>query len=109
MRGPTHFGTDDLIDLDPDAYWDPTTNSVKGSDWVNWLDSPRVIKIALWDPIEVQKSGKQYIKFTNISLMFVEEHKKMGDPVTARFITYAQGSGPGPKTGPLVKILQLVE
>jgi len=109
MVGPTHFGTEDLIALDPDAYWDPVTNSVKGSDWGNWLDSPRVIKIALWDPIEIQKSGKQYIKFTNISLMFVEQQDKLKDPVTARFITYAQGSGPGPKTGPLVKILQLVE
>jgi hypothetical protein len=109
MVGPTHFGIEDLIALDPDAYWDPVTNSVKGSDWGNWLDSPRVIKIALWDPIEVQKSGKQSIKFTNISLMFVEEQEKMKDPVTARFITYAQGTGPGPKAGPLVKILQLVE
>jgi len=109
MVGPTHFGTEDLIDLDPDAYWDPLTNTVKGSDWENWLESPRVIKIALWDPIEVQKSGKTFIKFTNISLMFVEEQDQLKDPVTARFITYAQGSGPGPKAGPLIKILQLVE
>ena len=68
-----------------------------------------MIKIALWDPIEVQKSGKTSIKFTNIALMFVEKQKKMHDPITARFITYAQGSattGPG---GPLIKTLRLIE
>jgi hypothetical protein len=41
--------------------------------------------------------------------MFVESHKKMQDPIVARFITYAQGSateGPG---GPLIKALRLIE
>jgi hypothetical protein len=109
MVGPSHFGIEDLIDLDPDAEWDPFTNQVVNSNASNWMDSPRVIKIALWDPIEVQKSGKTSIKFTNIALMFVEEQKNMHDPITARFITYASGSattGPG---GPLIKTLRLIE
>lgn len=109
MVGPSFFGIQDLIDLDPKATWDPFTNSVVNSKATNWLDSPRVIKIALWDPIEVQKSGKTSIKFTNIALMFVEKQKKMHDPIVARFITYAQGSattGPG---GPLIKTLRLIE
>ena len=109
MVGPSHFGIKDLIALDPAAQWDSQGDSVRNSKAANWMDSPRVIKIALWDPIEVQKSGKQYIKFTNIALMFVESHKKMQDPIVARFITYASGSateGPG---GPLVKALRLIE
>lgn len=109
MVGPSYFGIQDLISLDPTAEWDATGDSVRNSKATNWLDSPRVIKIALWDPIEVQKSGKQYIKFTNIALMFVEEQKRMHDPIIARFITYATGSattGPG---GPLIKTLRLIE
>ena len=109
MVGPSYFGIQDLIDLDPRAEWDPTSNTVINSAAENWLDSPRVIKIALWDPIEVQKSGKTSIKFTNIALLFVEKQKKMHDPIIARFITYAEGSsttGPG---GPLIKALRLVE
>lgn len=109
MVGPSYFGIKDLISLDPAARWDPTGDSVMNSKAGNWLDSPRIIKIALWDPIEVQKSGKQSIKFTNIALMFVEKQKKMHDPITARFITYATGSattGPG---GPLIKTLRLIE
>ena len=109
MVGPSYFGIKDLISLDPTASWDPATNSVINSKAENWLDSPRVIKIALWDPIEISKSGKTSIKFTNIALMFVESQQKMQDPIIARFITYAQGSattGPG---GPLIKTLRLIE
>ena len=109
MVGPSYFGIQDLIDLDPKAEWDPFTNAVINSKASNWMDSPRVIKIALWDPIEVQKSGKTSIQFTNIALMFVEKQKRMHDPIVARFITYATGSattGPG---GPLIKTLRLIE
>ena len=109
MVGPSHFGIEDLIALDPTAEWDPVSNSVVNTNAANWMDSPRVIKIALWDPIEISKSGKQSIKFTNIALMFVESHARMHDPIVARFITYATGSattGPG---GPLNKVLRLIE
>lgn len=109
MVGPSYFGIKDLISLDPTATWDPIGDSVMNSKAENWLDSPRVIKIALWDPVEISKSGKTSIKFTNIALMFVESQKKMQDPIIARFITYAQGSattGPG---GPLIKTLRLIE
>jgi hypothetical protein len=42
--------------------------------------------------------------------MFVENYVKKDEAVTGRFITYATGSAePSPKTGPLIKILRLVE
>lgn len=109
MVGPSYFGIRDLINMDPSAVWDPIGDSVKYSRAASWLDSPRVIKIALWDPIEISKSGKTSIKFTNIALMFVESQPRMHDAITARFITYAPGAattGPG---GPLVKTLRLIE
>ena len=55
MEGPTIQGADDLIARDPGAYWDNTTNSVKGS---NFAQSPRTFPIPLYDPI-VYDSGKR--------------------------------------------------
>ncbi|HEU5050919.1 MAG TPA: Tad domain-containing protein, partial [Gemmatimonadales bacterium] len=41
MVGPSYFGIQDLIDLDPKAEWDPAGDSVRYSKAENWLDSPR--------------------------------------------------------------------
>lgn len=118
MRQPTVEGVEDLVAKDPNAYWDPTAineyngrlGAVRLSELgEDWMDSPRVIKIALYDPVEMYKGGKINISFTNIALMFIEEVQKKDAQVTARFITYAQGAvTPGPG-GPLVKVLRLVE
>jgi Flp pilus assembly protein TadG len=55
MEGPTIQGADALIARDPGAYWDTTTNSVKGS---TFAQSPRTFPIPLYDPI-VYDSGKR--------------------------------------------------
>ena len=55
MEGPTIQGADDLIARDPGAYWDNTTNTVKGS---AFAQSPRTFPIPLYDPI-VYDSGKR--------------------------------------------------
>ena len=73
------------------------------------LDSDRVIKVAIYDPVELYKSGKIDIKFSNIALMFIEDIEKKDAAVTARFLTYAQGSGEEGPGGPLTKVLRLVE
>jgi hypothetical protein len=115
MRQPTVEGVEDLVAMDPNAYWDPNAidplgaGAVVGSKWSSWRASPRVIKIALYDPAEMYKGGKITISFTNIAEMFIEEVKKNDASVTARFIIYAQGTAtPGPG-GPLVKVIRLVE
>jgi hypothetical protein len=116
-KGPTKEGFKDLLALDPSAYWDPALNggrgAVAGSNATNWMESERVIKVGLFDPLEVEKSGKIEFQFNNIALMFVEDYSGVGggdDAVTARFITYAQGSAsPGPSQGSLVKQLRLVK
>jgi len=56
MSGPTIQGAEELIARDPGAYWDPSTKSVKGSNFGN--NSPRVFPIPLYDPI-VYDSGKR--------------------------------------------------
>jgi hypothetical protein len=117
MVGPTKQAFNYLTDLDPNAVWVPgpdgTGGTVVGSDWGEWRDSPRVIKVALYDPAEEFKSGRISIKFNNIALMFVEKYDRdqgsNEDAVFARFLDFAEGSGAEGEGGPLVKILRLVE
>ncbi|MET0396547.1 MAG: pilus assembly protein TadG-related protein [Longimicrobiaceae bacterium] len=67
--------------------------------------TPRVIKLVLYDPGELMKGGKQTVVINNIALMYVESVN--GDDITGRFLKYAEGVGQG--TGSLIKTLQLVE
>ena len=55
MAGPTISGADLLIAKDPGAYWDDSTNTVKGSAYGH---SPRTFPIPLYDPIYYD-SGKR--------------------------------------------------
>ncbi|HEU5041594.1 MAG TPA: hypothetical protein VFT84_12265, partial [Gemmatimonadales bacterium] len=119
MVGPTKQGFKELIAQDPGAHWVEGTGGERGyvagsNAGDNWQDeSPRVIKVALYDPAEEYKSGRISVKFNNIGLFFVEAYTRIPgdkeDAVIARFITYAKGSAtPGPG-GPLAKVLRLVE
>jgi Flp pilus assembly protein TadG len=111
MVGPTFQGVGELIKDDPSAYWDPSTQTVKGSTFGgSWMNSPRVVKLALFEPGQITKSGMTTIKFNNFALMFIESQPNNKAPVTGRFLYYVSGSGdPGPQTGSLVKTLKLVK
>lgn len=111
MVGPTWQGTTELIAEDPDAVWDETTHSVRNSKYgADWLNSPRIVKIALFAPGQITKSGMQTIEFNNFALMFIEAQNTLKDPVTGRFIYYVSGNdAPGNTTGSLVKTLKLVK
>src|SRR5262249_42856684 len=54
MVGPTVQGIQDLIDQDPNAYWDTSTNAVHSTK----NPSPRVFPIPLYDP-EYYAVGKK--------------------------------------------------
>ena len=115
MRGPTRNGMKALIDLDPGAHWDDVQKTVISPLYpnttenpTNGLNSPRVIKIALYDPEELYKSGRIEINFTNIGLFFVEDFQNKDVAAIGRFITYAPGVG-APSAGPLARVLRLVE
>jgi hypothetical protein len=69
MQGPTRQGVNELIDLDPDAYWDAGTQTVQGS---NFGTSPRVVKVAFFDPRYTPKSGRNFVIVSKLSAMFVE-------------------------------------
>ena len=103
----------ELIDRDPDAYWDESTHSIQGSNAADWRNSGRVVKIAVFNPAQLASLGnRQPIVFNNIALFFLETAPGTGphDNVMGRFLYYASG-GPtsGPATGSLVKTLRLVE
>jgi Tfp pilus assembly protein PilX len=109
MVGPTYQGVRTLIDQDPDAYWDDRSNTVV-SDY--GMDSPRVITVALFNPGEISKPGRQYIRFNNFARVFIEEQASPQAPVTGRMLYYVSGIGYGGRTGAttgsLVRVLQLI-
>src|SRR4051812_6277127 len=73
MVGPTQQGMGDLIARDPDAHWDPSTNTVVSS----LKPSPRVVAIPLFDPVYYfngkQNSRNASLKFVNYMGFFIEE------------------------------------
>lgn len=114
MVGPTSQGIDELISEDPNAYWDPSANDgqggVAGSDFGDGLNSPRVVKLAMFDPTQIEGSGMQTIQFNNFALFFIEAHDNMRDPIIGRFLYFVSGEeSSGPTTGSLVRYLRLVE
>lgn len=114
MVGPTFQGMQDLIDQDPNAWWDPSANNGRGairdSDYGDGLTSPRVVRVAMFDPSQITSSGMQSIEFNNMAYVFIEEQPTRHDPVRARFLYFATGEeSPGETTGSLVRYLRLVE
>ncbi len=124
MVGPTYQGMDSLIKLDPNACWAemPDSNhagftrgevrTMQGKNctgaYPGWESSPRVITVPLFDPAQIQ-SGRTKLQFSNLGVFFIEAQKTKKDPVVARFLFFAKGTGSGPTAGSLVKKLQLVE
>lgn len=109
MIGPTAQGIGELIDEDPYAEWDPINNEIINSDWDDPMESPRVIKIALFDINQITGPGMQSIEFNNFALLFLESQDTPRSPVIGRFLYFADGSDEGPVTGSLVYYLRLVE
>lgn len=109
MVGPTYQGVQSLISEDPDAYFDEQANRVVSK---YGMDSPRVVTVGLFDPGEIDKPGRQYLRFNNFARIFIEEQADRRDPVTGRFLYYVPGVGPGQTgqtTGSLVRVLQLIK
>jgi hypothetical protein len=122
MVGPTFQGIDELIDQDPTARWDENVivdgrrggvvrpNGSGGSTVVGTA-SPRVVKMALFDPTQINTSGMQTIEFNNFALFFIEEQANNQAPVQGRFMYFVggEGTGDGEGDGTLVRYLRLVE
>jgi hypothetical protein len=110
--GPTVSGVGELVNKDPYAAWGP---SGVISDHGN--GSPRVVKMILIAPNDIEGTGRDYWTVRNFGQFFIEEFWEEGHGVNAeahvrgRFMYYMSGTGggPGEATSPLVKTLRLVE
>jgi hypothetical protein len=110
MQGPTVAGVQQLIDKDPDAYWDERTGVVSSK-----FPSPRVVAIPLFDP-PYYDSGKREgrkatLKFINYLGFFVEGME--GSSVIGRItpiggLRKGGAYGPAPE-GAFPKTIRLVE
>jgi hypothetical protein len=121
MVGPTFQGISEVIDQDPTAYWEPAANGGRGGvarpsadSPTGWEEvgssSPRVVKMALFDPTQITGSGMQSIEFNNFALMFLEDQPNPQSPVMGRFMYFVGGEATdGPVDGSLVRYLRLVE
>ena len=71
MVGPTNQGMRDLIAQDPNAYWDPITQSVQGS---NFSISPRIVLIPIHDPRHPISNGRtSQVQVAKVAAFFMEE------------------------------------
>ena len=120
MVGPTYQGISELIDEDPDVYWEEDNGPNGGparpdpTSPTGWTDvgtgTSRVIKMALIDPTQITSSGMQQIIFNNFALLFLVGQANPQAPVVARFMYFATGEeNAGPVDGSLVRYLRLVE
>jgi Putative Flp pilus-assembly TadE/G-like len=113
----------DRINSDPASAnwtWDDVNNTAScgGSPCAaGWEDNtPRVVAIALYDPIILTRPQDNAIQFNNFAKVFLDKRPCSGAPgqckaeVTARFLGFVGGVGsPGITTGPLVKHLVLIK
>jgi hypothetical protein len=110
MVGPTSQGVEELIRMDPTAYWNTTSHRVESD---MGMSSPRVVKMALIRPDQIEKSGMQSVTIINFGKFFIEGIQGSGqnERVVGRFLYYVDGMdvGHGNETSPLVKVLRLVE
>jgi Flp pilus assembly protein TadG len=111
MNGPTISGAELLIAKDPNAYWDTSTKTVKGSLFGH---SPRTFPIPLYDPPfydEGKRNGRNAdLKTANWIGFFLEEIQ--GNGIWGRIIPITgirdRNSGPAPE-GLNPKAIRLVQ
>lgn len=118
---PLQLDWEYVINQDPGATWNNSTNTVNGSTYgSNWLDeSPRVVVVGLYDPsVYALTPNSNEISFVNFARVWLDQRPCSGTtgglgnckpPITVRFLGYLPGGAGGPTTGPLVKRLVLIK
>jgi putative Flp pilus-assembly TadE/G-like protein len=107
LSDATKEGIDSLFSTDPDARWDSEKETITDSRYADWRNSPRTIKVGLFNPEQI---GLGSIEFNNFGLMFVEGFDRTTNQLSGRLFYFAPGTGdPEAGTGTLVKHVRLVE
>jgi len=108
MNGPTNQGMQDLVALDPSAYWDQASKAVRGS---LFPISPRIVLIPIYDPRIPIVSGRRSVIVSKVVAFFIEQMTGNGE-VRGRFIKSA-GLGapcaPGQYSSGFIRQLSLIE
>jgi hypothetical protein len=112
MVGPTTQGIDDLIAMDPTAYWDDDTNSVHSP---YGQGSPRIFPIPLYDTetyVSGQVSGRGAdLRMANWLGFYVEgrDGNNIYGRITPVLGTIDGNAGPAPDDGVFPRAVRLVE
>jgi hypothetical protein len=99
MIGPTRQGVLDLIDLDPSAQWDPSTNSVVNSCAQSTspcaAHSPRIVAIPVFDTATFNTTRRQGLpEFTVVNILGFFIERMQGNDVVG-YLTTAPGLSTG--------------
>jgi len=115
MVGPTRQGVSDLIAADRLSTWNDEKNLPESSLYHagdgSWMNSPRVIRIPLYDPEVALHNGRTNMVIAAFGGFWIESIGTQGT-IYGRFIpSHAFGAGPvqGPASGPVLRVLRLVE
>jgi hypothetical protein len=125
MVGPTiqavKTDQDSLMNQDPTSGWNFDKNLPESDlyriDDGTWMNSPRVVRIPIYNPEEVLKQGKSDMPVAGFAGFWVEDAIKEGGlqgTVIGRYIPLSafglsSGEDPGPESGPVLRVLRLVE
>jgi hypothetical protein len=107
----TADGINTLMNQDPNAHWNPQTQTIDDSQYPDWRSSPRTIRIGLFDPGQIDPAQSSVV-LNNLGLMFVEGFNTSTNQLTGRIFYFATGNGNPDQdagVGTLVKTLRLVE
>jgi hypothetical protein len=118
--GPTRQGVAELINGDSGATWDDALNRPVGGDYEsNWTSSPRVVRVAIYDPsVPMLGSADGHGTHTyipegySLAGFWLESMGAQGTVIGRYIPASAFGSPtgtPGPLTGTEVKVISLVE
>jgi hypothetical protein len=121
MVQKTQKGVDELMAQDPGAQWagpplggDPDDMStwVEGSTAEGgWQNSPRLVKIPIYDPMTQVNEGRTEIKVVGFASFWLEGYMSGQGTVTGRFVSgnVKGGSTSGAAPGVALRVLRLVQ
>jgi len=117
MVGPTVQGTQTLLDADSTSQWNAAASLPESdrfhADDGSWMNSPRVIRIPVYDPEVALSNGKSSMVVAGFAGFWIESIEHHQGTVIGRYIpmkAFGQaGPAPGPTAGPVLRTLRLVE
>jgi hypothetical protein len=122
MDGPSAQGINALLAADPNVAWDPFAQRItRNGSPIDFDETGRVIKVALYDKATYFHPSQTTIQFTGFAYWFLEfanatnpalppyYNPAQQAPILGRFMFYAPGTAGGPVVGPFTRYLRLIQ